>query len=61
MPPFLQAVTSVVPARYFLVIIRGIFLKGIGWATLWKELLFLTGFALLMLVASSLKFRKRLE
>ena len=61
MPPFLQAVTSVVPARYFLIIIRGIFLKGIGWATLWKELLFLTGFAVLMLVASSLKFRKRLE
>ncbi len=61
MPAILQAVTYIVPARYFLVIIRGIFLKGIGWATLWKELLFLSSFAALMLVASSLKFRKRLE
>ncbi len=61
MPPALQAVTTVVPARYFLVVIRGIFLKGVGVAVLWKELLFLSAFALLMLFASSAKFRKRLE
>ena len=33
MPAFLQAVTHVVPARYFLVILRGIVLKGVGPAT----------------------------
>jgi len=60
MPPILQAITAIIPARYFLVIIRGIFLKGIGLAVLWKELLYLSAFAVLMLIASSAKFQKRL-
>ena len=61
MPAILQAVTYLVPARYFLVVIRGIFLKGVGLGILWKELVFLSLFAVLMLVVSSAKFRKRLE
>jgi len=61
MPPVLQAVTYLVPARYFLVVIRGIFLKGVGLVVLWRELLFLSVFAMLLLVASSAKFKKRLE
>jgi ABC-2 type transport system permease protein len=61
MPAALRAITYVVPARYFLVVIRGIFLKGVGLAVLWKELVFLSLFAGLMLVASSAKFHKRLE
>ncbi len=61
MPPILQAITALVPARYFLVVIRGIFLKGVGLVVLWKELLFLSIFAVLMLMASSAKFKKRLE
>jgi ABC-2 type transport system permease protein len=61
MPPVLRAITYLVPARYFLVVIRGIFLKGVGLAVLWKELVLLSLFAGLMLVASSAKFKKRLE
>jgi len=61
MPPALQVVTYLIPARYFLVVIRGIFLKGVGLAILWKELVFLSLFAALTLVASSAKFKKRLE
>ncbi|MEK7205222.1 MAG: ABC transporter permease [candidate division NC10 bacterium] len=61
MPPALRAVTYLVPARYFLVILRGIFLKGVGLVVLWRELLFLAAFAVLMLMASSAKFRKRLD
>jgi len=61
MPAALRAITYLVPARYFLVVIRGIFLKGVGLAVLWKELVFLSLFAGLMLVASSAKFHKRLE
>jgi ABC-2 type transport system permease protein len=61
MPPVLQAVTYLVPARYFLVVIRGIFLKGVGLVILWRELLFLSVFALLLLIASSAKFKKRLD
>jgi ABC-2 type transport system permease protein len=60
MPPVLQAVTYLVPARYFMVVIRGIFLKGVGLAVLWKELVFLASFAALMLLASALKFQKRM-
>ncbi len=61
MPPILQAITTIVPARYFLVVIRGIFLKGVGVDVLWRELLFLSAFAVLMLVVSSAKFKKRLD
>jgi ABC-2 type transport system permease protein len=61
MPAVLQAVTYLIPARYFLVVIRGIFLKGVGLGILWRELVFLSLFAILILVASSAKFRKRLE
>lgn len=61
MPAVLQAITTVVPARYFLVVIRGIFLKGVGVDVLWKELVFLSVFAALMLFVSSAKFKKRLE
>jgi ABC-2 type transport system permease protein len=60
MPPILQAITAIIPARYFLVIIRGIFLKGVGLLVLWRELLYLSAFAVLMLIASSAKFQKRL-
>lgn len=61
MPPILQAITTLVPARYFLVVIRGIFLKGVGLPVLWREMLFLSAFAVFMLIASSAKFKKRLE
>jgi len=61
MPMLLQAITYAIPARYFLVVIRGIFLKGVGLAVLWKELVFLSLFAALTLIASSAKFKKRLE
>jgi ABC-2 type transport system permease protein len=61
MPPALRAITYLVPARYFLVVIRGIFLKGVGLTILWRELLFLSVFAVLMLIASSAKFRKQLD
>ncbi len=37
MPPFFQAVSHIVPTRYFFVIIRGIMLRGAGWAELWDQ------------------------
>ena len=43
MPAFLQGVTYVVPARYFLIALRGIVLKGVGVSTIWVELLALVG------------------
>jgi drug efflux transport system permease protein len=58
MPPALQPFTYLLPLRYFLVILRSIFLKGVGLATLWPEALGLTacGFVLLGLaIARSTK------
>ena len=44
MPKVVQAITHIVPARYFVTILRGIFLKGVGVSVLWGEILLLVGF-----------------
>ena len=60
MPEVVQWCTYANPLRYFLIIIRGIFLKGVGLAILWPQLLalFLLGTVLLTLAVK--KFRKNL-
>lgn len=58
MPVVIQAVTHLVPARYFLVALRGIILKGVGLAAIWPQLLFLLAFAALTLGAGVLRLRK---
>ncbi len=45
MPWPLQAASNVVPARWFVIITRGVMLKGAGLADLWRETLILAGFA----------------
>lgn len=61
MPPLIQYITYIIPLKYFLIIIRGIVLKGLGFGDLWQEctILFLMG--VFILVMSSLRFRKKLE
>jgi ABC-2 type transport system permease protein len=59
MPPVLQAVTYVVPARYFLVTLRGILLKGVGPAALWEQLVAMTIFAVVILGLASLRLRRQ--
>jgi ABC-2 type transport system permease protein len=59
MPAFLQMVTYVVPARYFLVVLRGIVLKGAPLATFWPELMALTVFATAVLGLASLRLRRQ--
>lgn len=61
MPPALQLLTYLVPARYFLRIIRGIYLKGIGLETLGIEMVFLIVFALLVFGFAIGRFKKRLD
>lgn len=60
MPKAIQMVTYLIPARYFLVIVRGIFLKGVGPEVLWKQALPLLVFGALAIIVSGLKFKKRL-
>jgi ABC-2 type transport system permease protein len=52
-------VTYIVPARYFLVTLRGILLKGVGATVLWEELLALSVFAIAVLGLSSLRLRRQ--
>jgi len=61
MPKVIQAVTYAIPARYFMVILRGIYLKGLGLAVLGPELLLLAGFALAVGTIAILKFRKTMR
>ncbi len=61
MPPVLQVITHVIPARYFVTILRGIYLKGVGLRVLAGEVLFLALFGLLVFTVAVRKFRKRIE
>lgn len=60
MPAPIQAVSHIVVARYFVNILRGIYLKDVGLSILWPQALFLTGFAMLILSLAVFKFRKKL-
>jgi ABC-2 type transport system permease protein len=61
MPHLVQLITYTVPARYFITILRGIFLKGVGLATLWPEYLFLFIFGTSLLLISASLFKKRID
>jgi len=61
MPIALQYVSAIVPLRYYLVIIRSLLLKGVGLAALQNEVIALTIFAIVIMGAASLRFRKRLD
>ncbi|MEO7965520.1 MAG: ABC transporter permease [Gemmatimonadaceae bacterium] len=61
LPAPLQVLSHVVPARWFLLIVRGIMVKGAGIASLWKETLILLGITLVLLVAGSKRLAIRLD
>ena len=61
MPSALQVATNVVPARWFLVVVRGIMLKGVGITYVWRETLVLGAMTLVLLVAAVRSFRARLD
>ena len=61
MPKLLQWFTYVDPLRYFLVIIRGTFLKGVGISVLWPQFAALAAISTVLLLASILRFCKSLE
>ena len=61
MPPFLQAISYLVPLRYFLVIVRAIMLKGAGLEAFTGDMLALAVFCLVITVLAVRRFRKRLD
>jgi ABC-2 type transport system permease protein len=60
MPKPIQAVTYLVPARYFITLLKGIFLKGVGLEVLWVELLFLAVYATGVFLLATRKLKQKL-
>jgi ABC-2 type transport system permease protein len=60
MPWFLQYISYIVPARYYLRLIRGLFLKGVGVEVLWPDLVAMIIFAIVILAAATSRFRRSL-
>jgi ABC-2 type transport system permease protein len=61
MPSILQWLSHIMPAKYFITIIRTIMLKGMGILYIWKETLILAGMTLFFVAVSVKKFKVRLE
>ena len=59
MPKVIQLVTYFVPARYFISILKGIYLKGEGIEVMWQQVMFLVLFAAVMMTLARRNFRKR--
>jgi len=60
MPAWIQPLTFLIPLRYFVVILRGIFLQGVGLETLWPQALALFAWGLVILTLAVLRSSKRL-
>lgn len=60
MPRPLQLLSNIVPARWFIIVARGIMLKGVGLEYLWREALILTVMTLLLLTAAIRSFKPRI-
>ena len=56
-----MGLSNIVPAKWFVLIARGIMLKGVGITYLWRETLILGAMTLVLLVASSRSFNVRLQ
>lgn len=61
MPLPMQLLSNIVPSRWFFVIIKNVMLKGLGFATVWKEMLILFSMSIFLLNVSLRKFKIRLE
>ncbi len=61
MPSLLQLLSNLIPAKYFLVALRGIFLKGVGLQILWPQLLSLVLFTGFFATVTAFRFKKRLD
>ena len=61
MPWILQVISNIIPAKWFIIIIKGIMLKGVGIGFIWRETLILLGMTLFFIVLSTKKYKIRLE
>lgn len=60
MPTAVQGITYIVPARYFVSLVKGIYLRGVGLSILWPDAVFLATFAFVVATLAVVRFRKKL-
>jgi ABC-2 type transport system permease protein len=60
MPPIFQWITYAIPLRYYVTVLRGVFLKGVGLEVLWPQGLALLGLATVIITVARLRYRVRL-
>jgi ABC-2 type transport system permease protein len=58
MPPVVQILTNITPAKFFLIILRGILLKGVGISAFWQQMVYLLIFSLVLLILSAIINKK---
>jgi ABC-2 type transport system permease protein len=61
MPAWLQTMTYLIPLRYFLVVLRGVYLKGVGMNILWPEMAWMAVIAATLMTISVFRFHKALD
>jgi ABC-2 type transport system permease protein len=61
MPIPIQVVTYLIPARYFLPILRGIIVKGVGLSAYWEQMIFLVVFAIIIIFLSTMRLRRQMS
>ncbi|HEY3286634.1 MAG TPA: ABC transporter permease [Gemmatimonadaceae bacterium] len=61
MPPVLHAISALIPARYFVTVMRGIFLKDVGVSVLWSQGLAMVAYSIVGLGLAVRVFRKEIE
>jgi ABC-2 type transport system permease protein len=61
MPTVIQYVTYLNPLRYFITIVRGVFLKGVGWETLWPQVIPIFIMGVFYISLASLLFKRRID
>jgi ABC-2 type transport system permease protein len=60
MPIVIQVVTYLFPSRYFVTILKGLFLKGVGLHVLWVELTLLVVYAVIIFLAATRKLKQKI-
>jgi ABC-2 type transport system permease protein len=60
MPRAIQVVSYVIPAKYFITFLKGVYLKGVGVGVLFTEMIFLTIYACILMVIANVKFKKKI-
>jgi ABC-2 type transport system permease protein len=61
MPQWMQQMSYVIPLRYFLIVVRGTYLKGVGMDVLWPQMAAMAGLGVALLTAAVLRFQKALD